>query len=60
MTKNQQLATVFIGIPLSAVLSLSLSRKLHLWSFLAVVPVSVAVGAFADAAAERADEEYGE
>ena len=60
MTNNQKLAGVFIAVPLSLVLTLSLSKKLNLWSFLAVFPIGFAVGVFADAAAMRADEEYGQ
>jgi hypothetical protein len=60
MTKNQKLATVFIAVPLSMLLTLSLTKKLNLWSFLAVFPIGFAVGVFADACAVRADEEYGQ
>jgi hypothetical protein len=60
MTRNQKLAGVFIAVPLSLVLTLSLAKKLNFWSFLAVFPISFAVGVFADACAVRADEEYGQ
>ena len=58
MTKNQKLATVFIAVPLSLVLALSLTKKLNLWNFLVVFPISFAVGVFTDACAVRADQEY--
>jgi hypothetical protein len=60
MTRNERLATVFIGVPLSVVLTLALTRKIQERALIAVIPIGFALGVFTDAAAVRADEEYGQ